>query len=299
MSLQENKLYYLLLLFTALFWGISWPVARVLVFIAPPMTIGFFRFLTALLCFIPVLLITRQSLEFRWETVKWYIVLGFTGFFAYGVFFLVGMRFTTAAQGSIIAGVNPVSISLFAHIIHGERLDRWWKYTGFVFSFTGVIFVIGVQAIIDYKPEYLLGNIIILAAMICMGIYSNLGKKFMENHSSLEATTGAVLVATIFFGFGAVTEEFWVLESLVDPVFITGVLVLGILVTSLGFLFFFIAVRNIGATKSGIFINLVPVFGTLSSALFLGETIYWTFILGLGLIITGIFIINTPVKEIN
>ncbi|MHA1168523.1 MAG: EamA family transporter, partial [Candidatus Hodarchaeales archaeon] len=121
----------------------------------------------------------------------------------------------------------------------------------------------------------------------------------MEEHSSLEATTGAVLSATIFFGFGAVIEEFWTLNSLVDPVFIVGVLVLGVLVTSLGFLFFFMAVKDIGATKSGIFINLVPVFGTLSSVLLLGEPIYWTFVLGLGLIITGIFIINSSVKDNN
>ncbi|MFW9992758.1 MAG: DMT family transporter [Candidatus Odinarchaeota archaeon] len=294
MPVQEYKQFYILLFITMTLWGISWPITKVLVSLAPPMTVGFFRFLIATLLFIPVTLYTKASFRLNKQRITGFLSLGLTGIFGYGILFLIGMKFTTAAQGSIIAGINPASVSLFAHIIHGERLPDRWRYWGFPLSFIGVIFVIGVQSLIDFQPEYLLGNIIILIAMAFWGLYSSLGKKFMETNTSLEATTGAVFIGMLLFGLGAIWEQFWVLDALINPVFWIGIFILGGFTTFLGFLFYFYAVKNIGATKSGIFINLVPVLGTLFSAILLQEAIYWTFIVGLILIIAGIFLINYP-----
>ena len=59
---------------------------------------------------------------------------------------------------------------------------------------------------------------------------------------------------------------------------------LGAFVTVVGFLFYFISIKELGATRAGGFINLVPVFGTFFSALIMPEDpIYWTF--GVGLIL--------------
>ncbi|MFW9992759.1 MAG: DMT family transporter [Candidatus Odinarchaeota archaeon] len=298
MSFQENKQYYTLLCMTMFFWGITWPVAKILVAIAPPMTIGFFRFLIAFILFIPVFLYTYSSRKPANKSLSYslsrFAALGFVGMFGYGVFFLIGMNYTTAAQGSIIAGVNPVSVSLAAHIMHGERLPDRWRYWGFPLSFIGVVFVIGVQSLIEFQPEYLFGNLLVLSAMICMGVYSSLGKRVMKYHSSLETTMGGCFFGMIFFGITASTEQFWTLNVLLEPVFWSGILVLGGLASFLGFFFYLHAIRKIGATNSGIFINLVPVVGTLSSAILLQEPIYWTFIVGLIFISAGIFLINFP-----
>ncbi len=58
-------------------------------------------------------------------------------------------------------------ISLFAHVIHRERLRSVWQYAGFLVRFAGVAFVIGVQALLDFRPDYLPGNLITLGAMAC------------------------------------------------------------------------------------------------------------------------------------
>ena len=74
-------------------------------------------------------------------------------------------------------------------------------------------------------------------------------------------------------------------------------LYLGAFVTFIGFLLYFESIKQIGATKTGGFINLVPVFGTALSFLILSEIIYWTFALGLALVIGGILIINYPARK--
>ncbi|MFX0108867.1 MAG: DMT family transporter, partial [Candidatus Hodarchaeota archaeon] len=219
---------------------------------------------------------------------------GLSGVFGYGVLFLTGMRFTTAAQGAIIAGFNPATVSLFAHIIHKERLSHKWQYIGFALAFTGVVFVVGIQALIEFNLEYLIGNLIILGAMMTWGLYSSIGKTAMKSMSSLEVTAGGVIFGCVLFGLGSITEAIWSLPAIVDPVFWINVLYLGGFVTFIGFSFYFDSIKNIGATRTGGFINLVPVFGTLLSVIILEEEIYWTFLAGLLMVIIGILIINYP-----
>jgi len=292
---------YALLIFAMIVWGGSWVSAKIAVAIAPPLTIGFFRFLFATILFLIFVPATGHSLRkmFSRSNLKWYILLGATGIFGYGVFFLFGMGFTTAAQGALIAGINPASVSIFAHIIHKERLAQKWRYSGFILAFFGIIFVIGVQVVLDFRIEYLVGNLLIVCAMLVWGLYSSIGKAAMKSISSMEVTAGGVFVGTILFGIGAVAEGFWALPAMYDWMFWANTLFLGIFVTFLGFLFYFDAVNKLGTTRTGVFINLVPIFGVSLSMLILNEAIHWTFFIGLALVMIGIVIINGGIAGVD
>jgi drug/metabolite transporter (DMT)-like permease len=291
--------YYVMLVFAMAFWGGSWPSAKIIVEIAPPMTIGFFRFLTASILFLILLFATESEPRriFRRSNFKILFLVGLTGIFGYGVLFLTGMRFTTATQGAIIAGFNPATVSIIAHIYHKERLAKKWQYFGFLLAFLGVVFVVGVQALLDFNVDYLIGNLIILGAMFTWGFYSSIGKEAMKTFSPLEVTTGGSIIGAFLFGMGAITEGVWALPALIDPVFWVNILYLGLCVTFIGFLFYFISIKELGATKAGGFINLVPVFGTVFAYFLLQDTIYWTFGIGLFLVVFGIIIINFPTKK--
>jgi drug/metabolite transporter (DMT)-like permease len=301
--MPSNSKYYGMLIMATLFWGGSWVSAKILVseVEAPPFTIGFFRFLSASICFLILMPIigNKPHKTFTRANLKLIILLGLTGVFGYNIFFLVGMRFTTAAQGAIIAGANPATISLFAHIIHGERLYKKLYYSGFVLSFTGIVFVVGVQALLDFQLEYLIGNLIIFCAMLTWGLYSSIGKSAMQIMTPIEATASGVMIGAVLFGIGACYETFWTLPVILNPSFWIQVLFLGVFVTFFGLIFYFQPIEKLGATRTAVFINLVPVFGTILSVLFLDEPIYWTFIIGLILIIIGITIINFPKQEGN
>jgi drug/metabolite transporter (DMT)-like permease len=281
-----------------MFWGLSWPLAKYLVTFAPPFTVGFFRFLIACVFFAPILVNLYKAKKFRKETVKLFLILGLTGIFGYGVFFLIGLQFTTAAEGSIIAGINPITISLFSHIFFQERLAKPWQYSGFLISLLGIVFVIGVKSILDFQIEHILGNMLILAAMGCWGIYTNVSKKgMMSGLSSFEVTAGSILFGMILFSIGAVTENYWLDPTFASFSFWLPIFILGFFTTFVSFSFYFVSVNRIGPTRSGIFINLVPIFGILFSAFFLNETIHWTFFIGLLLIFLGIGLINYPTKK--
>lgn len=296
---QSSLRSYAMLIVAMTFWGGSWPSAKIIVGIAPPMTIGFFRFLIASILFLILLFATESEPRriFRRANFRILFFVGLTGIFGYGVLFLTGMRFTTATQGAIIAGFNPATVSLVAHIYHKERLPKKWQYFGFMLAFLGVIFVVGIQALLDFNLDYLIGNLIILGAMFTWGLYSSIGKEAMKTLSPLEVTTGGSIIGAFLFGMGTLTEEVWSLPALVDPIFWVNALYLGTCVTFIGFLFYFISIKELGATKAGGFINLVPVFGTIFSYIILQDIIYWTFGIGLFLVVVGIVIINFPIRK--
>ncbi|MFW9979276.1 MAG: DMT family transporter [Candidatus Thorarchaeota archaeon] len=293
---EDYSKYYILLIIATFTWGGSWVAAKILVDIAPPFTIGFFRFLIGSVLFLGLLGVTGSSPRYLFTRarVKWLFFLGLTGIFGYGVMFLIGMQFTTAAQGSIIAGFNPITISIFAHIIHKEHLNRNWKYIGFGLGFLGVVFVVGVQSLLAFQLEYLIGNFIILGAMCLWGLYSSIAKEAMKTMTPLEANAGAAVIGMTLFGIGAIFEEPWTLTIYNDVNFWWNVTFLGVFTTFVGFLLFFISIEKLGATRTGGFINFVPVFGTTLSVLILAETIYWTFLVGLILVVAGVSIINYP-----
>ncbi|TFG06668.1 DMT family transporter [Candidatus Thorarchaeota archaeon] len=296
---RKDRFYYGTLILAMFFWGGSWVSADIIIEIAPPFTVGFFRFLIASVPFLILVKATGGSVRrvFSRSNLKLVFLAGLTGVFGYGVLFLFGMRLTTAAQGAIIAGFNPTSIAIFAHFIHKEKLDRRLQYSGLLLSFAGVVFVIGVQALLDFQIDYFYGNLIILGAMMTWGLYSSIGKEAMQEISAAELNFGGSLIGSIFFGIGAITERVWSLPALGDTVFWLNVFFLGLLVTFVSFFLYFESIQNLGATRAGGFINLVPVFGTLLSFLVLREPIYWTFIVGLALVVAGISLINYPLAK--
>ena len=64
----------------------------------------------------------------------------------------------------------------------------------------------------------------------------------------------------------------------------------GIFPSFLGYIFYNRGVAEVGASKASLFIHLMPVFGTLLSAAFLGEIPLWYHYLGITLIFTGIWL---------
>ncbi len=299
MHVSENVQNYLTLILAMFLWGASWVSVKILVSIAPIMTIGFCRYSIAGLLFLILLKYQGRSVRsiFSQETNRNLVFAGLTGILGFMVFSLIGTQFTTAGQASIIAGLNPITVSVFAYLIHNESPGKRWQYSGFVLSFIGIIFVIGIQSLIDFNPDYLLGNSIIVLSMICWGIYSSVGKSLMGKLSPVELTAGSVFVGWTIFAVGALLELPAAINALLLPGFWINVGFLGALSAFLGFVFYFQGIQRVGATRAGMFISLVPVFGTITAVLLLEEPIYWTFLVGLALVVTGILILNAPVDE--
>ena len=57
-----------------------------------------------------------------------------------------------------------------------------------------------------------------------------------------------------------------------------------------GYIFWNRGVEEVGANVAGLFVHLMPVFGSLLAWLFLGERLFWFHLFGIAFIFVGIFL---------
>lgn len=70
------------------------------------------------------------------------------------------------------------------------------------------------------------------------------------------------------------------------------VFVLSILGTALAYIWYYEGLEKIGASRTGIFNNFIPVWATALSVLVLGEQITISFIIGFLVVLSGVIIVN-------
>jgi drug/metabolite transporter (DMT)-like permease len=74
---------------------------------------------------------------------------------------------------------------------------------------------------------------------------------------------------------------------------IAGLVYLALFASVAAFIMWNRAVEQVGATRAGLFVHLMPLFGTILSVLFLGETLHLFHLSGMALIFTGIYLVTS------
>jgi drug/metabolite transporter (DMT)-like permease len=84
-----------------------------------------------------------------------------------------------------------------------------------------------------------------------------------------------------FTRFGAIPFSVWV-----------SLFFLGVIGTAVAFVWYAQALQQLGAAKTVVFNNLVPVFGVFFGWALLGENLSFSLLLGGTIAVTGVFIVN-------
>lgn len=277
-----------------LFWGGTFIAGRLLAESMPAADAAFLRFAlaAATLAILARLIDGRLNLPPRNQIVR-LLLLGLSGVFAYNLFFFTGLRYIEAGRASLIIALNPMVITLGAVLFFGERLS-WVQYGGLVVSLVGALLVIS-----NGDPSVLLsggfgpGEASIVGCVIAWAAYSLIGRKVLNAMSPLSAVFysalfGALLllIATLIDGtpvqVGSYGFKDWV-----------SLLFLGICGTAIGFSLYYQAIRAIGSARSGVFINLVPLFSIILAWLILGEVLRGSVLAGGAILLLGVYLTNS------
>lgn len=287
---------YLKLVVTTFFWGGTFVAARYAVRETAPFFAASCRFILAALVLFAVVAWqahrngTGFPLPSSRRDVATLASLGLSGIFCYNAFFFTGLKYTGAANGSLIVAINPVLTSV---------LSAWWlkehlrplQIAGLLVSLSGVGVIVtrGDLAVIR-SLAFNHGDLLMLGAPLSWALYSILGKRALGTFSPLVATAYAALFGALFLIPAACLEYAITPHSLAfSGLGWLAILQLALLGTVVGFVWWYQAVQRIGASRAAIFVNLVPLFGTLLAALLLGESLGWPQLWGGALVIMGVW----------
>ena len=284
---------YLSLVLTMFLWGGTFIAGRLLAGSVEPASAAFLRFLIASAA---MLVVTRLvDKKFILPPVKMWLpltTLGMTGVFAYNVFFFNGLHHISAGRAALIVASTPLVITLFAAFFFHERLTSL-KAFGVLLSLVGAITVIS-----NGQPGSLLtggfgtGEKALIGCVLSWSAYSLIGRSVLRTLAPLTAVCYSSFIGTLLLSVPAAREGLFHHLSTLSPKDWISLIYLGLGGTALGFSLYYQAIKKIGATRAGIFINLVPVFSILLSWLILGESIKSIVLIGGVLVLLGVALTN-------
>jgi drug/metabolite transporter (DMT)-like permease len=279
---------YLFLLFTTLLWGGNSVAGKLAVDHISPMTLVFLRWVLAVLIMLPI---GWRTLREDWPVVRkhWLLLggLGACGFTFFNAIFYTALNYTTAINVSIEQAAIPIVIILANFVLFRLRVNRV-QIAGVVLTIIGVALTASHGDLRQLlKLDLNFGDAIMLIAVLCYSFYS-VGlrlKPAIRWQSLMLALSIAALVTSLpFFLWEVAAGKVIVPDARGWAIaFYTAI---GASVVSQ--IFYIRGNELIGANRAGLFINLVPIFGTLLSVLIVGETFQLYQGLALVLVLGGI-----------
>jgi drug/metabolite transporter (DMT)-like permease len=219
-------------------------------------------------------------------------LLGLTGITFFYIFFNISLYYTTAAAGALIQGFIPVAIILLAIVFLKERL-RPLQIAGILLSVAGVV-MIGFIGIVADGRNYVLGNVLMIFAVLCWATYTIISKS-LQQYDAIYLVTISTWIGTVCL-IPAVVIELWNKPGL--PVISTGgwiaIVYLGLLSSSICYVLYSRVLQLLPAVQVGNFMNLDPVVGAVIAVRVLGEKVTIWQISGAVLILLGVLL--TSVK---
>lgn len=294
---NSNNHVYILMVLTALFWSGAFITGKMAIVQFPPFALTFWRFFFAL-PFIFLILYLRQPKAWLPKKEQWLplIFLGIQGTFLYHALFFSSLKYTTAINDSLIGSTNPMVTTFLAMLFFHDKITPL-RMTGVLLSFLGVFLTVTNGnwheiARLQFNP----GDLTMFVAVWCFAIYSLFCRKIMQKYrlTPLSVTAYTFLVCTIFSVPFMLWEKPLNYLPHTTAVGWLSIIYMTIFSSVLGYLFQLIAIKKIGAPKSSIFINLVPVFTIILSILILGENFSLFKLISAGIIITGVYLTSRP-----
>lgn len=287
--MNNRQMALLLVTLSTFFWGSNFNAAAIVVTEVPPLVAASERFIIAsLVIFIYMVIKAKNNIgafKLNWLA---FILLGLCGITGFNLAFFIGLQTTSPINGALIMATSPVTTALVASIIDKYRVTLS-QAAGMIISLIGVVLVISNGDITNIiKLQFSGGDLIILLGNLAWAIYTVGCRKFISNSTPLQTTSFTMLFGTIGIVLFSVLQGDLIKEMKHITIFNHMILIyLGIAGAVLAYLFWNVGIKELGAAKTSIFFNLVPVF-TMLLALITGLIPTLLQLVGAVLVIGGV-----------
>jgi len=280
---------YLLLVLTTLCWSGNFVLGRAVHDLIPPVALVFWRWAGALLILLPFALPhVREQLPLLRRHWRRLAVFAFLGISCFNTFVYVALHSTTATNAVLINSIIPVLIVLLSMVFDGTAVTPR-QAVGMALSFAGVGTIIcraDLKVLLSLSANH--GDLWVLLAVVSWALYTWLLRRRPQGLHPF-----SFLFAIILLGLVPLLPLYaWELGSglrmTTGLATAASLLYVAVFPSVVAFILWNQAVGEVGPDRAGLFLHLMPVFGTLLSILFLGESFYLFHLAGIGLIFTGI-----------
>ena len=296
---NKNNLAYILLVLTTLFWSGNFIVGKAAsTFEIPPFSLNFYRWLFAGLILLPFTFKEiLKNKDYIFNNIGFFIVLGITSITIFNSTVYYSLYYMQVISGVLMISTIPVWIMFISSILGIEKTNKF-QILGVVLSLLGVLFIITKSDLNVIKNlAFNRGDLIMASGMFAWALYSALLKKKTYEISQITLLEVVIISGLVFL------VPIYILEMNFGNQIILGmpfVLTLSYVVIFPGLASFFFWIKGIGiigANRAGVFLHLMPVFGSIMAIVFFGEKFMIYHLLGAIFIVAGITLSNKKIKK--
>jgi len=280
------------LLFVTLVWGVNFAFVKFALTDFLPLSFTIVRFFVAALFLAGVMFVTRENFTIERQDRLSLVKLGLIGITLYNIFFMYGLKYTTASHSALFISLSALFAVLIQAYTGRERVTTRIA-AGLLLASAGVYLVIsGRHGGFSFTASGLLGDILTLCAAVLWALYTLKSKPLLEKYSAIKVTAycmaaGSVLLLPL--GLHELVSQSW---SAISPQSWAAFSFSAIVSAGISFSLWYQGVRRIGVTRTIAYHYLVPFVAVVFAVLFLGEHIAPLQIAGGIAIIGGVAVVQ-------
>ncbi len=224
------------------------------------------------------------------------VLLAVTGVSLYNMMIFGALQSLEASRASLIIALSPALIAVGSILFLREALG-WSRFLGLFLALAGAWVVILRGDLNHPSLGFGKGEMMMLGAVACWVTYSLYSRRFQVRNqelglSLLAMTTWTSLIGTLMLLPLAIPALMHLKPAASHPAPWAALALMGLLGTAVAFIWYAEGIQKIGAARTAVFTNLVPVFAVLSSIIFLNEEMHWSLLAGGGLILGGVLLVQ-------
>jgi len=279
MSLKTDLRADLILLLTALIWGLAFVYQRSGMDHIGPVTFTFGRFLIGALAILPLWYVMEKPKQiFAFNKVNRNAAL--LGLVLTSGMLLQqwGMVYTTAGRAGFLTGVYLVFVPLIGLFFRNKT--EWPTWVGMSLALAGLYFMAQIEA-----EEIFTGDILVLISSLLFALHIIFTGMIANDASPFRLIFVQFTVAAVITGLLVPIFETWDWQGIRDAM--VALLYVGVLSSAVGFCLQVVGQRTAPASHTAIILSFESVFAAFCGWWLLDEYLTQTEFIGCGLILAG------------
>lgn len=298
---QHVLLGMILAVLATILWSGNFIIARNVSHDIPPISLAFYRWLTAVLILTPIAwkhllpswaIVQRNKAYFFWTALS--------GVSLFNTFVYIAGHSSTAINLALIGTTSsPIMSVILAYFFLKEPI-HWRRVIGIIFCILGILFLLSKGSFYNLLHlHFSSGDAWVLLGAFSFAVYNILVRKKPVEVSPIGFLYFVFLIGTVIL-IPAFLIEYQTAAS-IQWTLKTGavILYLGLGTSVISFLLWNRSIRELGAGRTAIFGNLIPVFSSIEAVILLGEKINYIHITSFVLIALGLLIDNSHLFKRN
>lgn len=217
--------------------------------------------------------------------IGWICLVGIMGIPISMLCFQLGVERCNAATAASIICLNPLFTMVIAHLFTSEKMTRN-KAIAFAIGLVAAVFMIRPWDV--QEGNTIPGMIYMMVSSITFAAYTVMGKRTIGKVGTFAQTSVSFIVGSMVLLVALFILKRPVLAGVTDNWMI--VLYVGVFVTGIGYLTYFLAIRYSDATTGSIAFFIKPAIAPFMAMFFLMESILWNTVVGVVLLLSASFI---------